>query len=825
MTDQVTQGDLNAAASPDSAISKLSMDWADQMQSSPKSSLAPDNAVAKVALVTGEAVYKSVPGLGHAFVDDVEHLGRTAEMFGVSAGVGAILKTALPETGAAGKIAGGLIAGYFLYQAAKPAGDAYSKAVHAKTWDDLNKAGDDLGDAVGGFALNTVVAGAGYRVGAGFTGRALMSEKLDGFAALKEKVWHPFSSDGARPNVDVVEPTKSAGLASRVRMDGDGRATLLNSEKLAPKNAVAKGDVDPNASMDVTLFAQTKGSKFQMARDVARTTGGMQAPMTTEQITAKYGAAPESMAAIDKFAKDNGLTQVEHNAASGRTVLRGTTAQMQDAFKVKLTEYEHQSGITFRGRTGTVSVSSDLAPHVKAVLGLDNRPAFKTNYVKGAPIVNGAAAPDAASAVGKVDAGVKAPAAPGDGPTASAPAANDGAKALSVEEIMQAYNADAKLTGKGMTTAFLSLGGTVDDGWQANLTAKGIDPNTVEFRNTSSTAPTSDPAGANGENRLDFYMHKYALPEAKTVMVQAENNDSGMPTGIDRISFPVNGETQITHASVSWGQFEDGWTEQSRQLMEDAGQRAALKGVTITVASGDNGAGDGSPSRKQQVDIPAGLEHFTAMGGTRLVTDGNGGWKSEVGWDGMGASGGGRSMFTARPIWQKLLNLPANLNGSKFDGRAVPDLAANGDPRSGMITPGPQGDEAIGGTSLSAPTGAVQAAKITEATGKPTGYWNPEIYDMAKKAPQAFHDITVGRNTDAGVKGYPAGPGYDLETGNGSIDVGKYIEARNKMLNQGAVAKNLSRAGDFIKENHTPLPIYMTPYQPSLVPPSDDTNK
>jgi subtilase family serine protease len=181
-------------------------------------------------------------------------------------------------------------------------------------------------------------------------------------------------------------------------------------------------------------------------------------------------------------------------------------------------------------------------------------------------------------------------------------------------------------------------------------------------------------------------------------------------------------------------------------------------------------------------------------------------------------------MFTPRPAWQKLLDLLPNLNGSKFDGRAVPDIASNADPRSGMITPGPDGDQAIGGTSLAAPTDAVKAAKISMGSGKTTGYWNPEIYDMAAKHPEAFHDIVSGRNTDGGVKGYPAGKGYDMETGNGSIDVAKYIAARSAMLNQTPLTRNLALGRTFVTSGSSMHAAYGLNFQPGTVTSDNNEN-
>ena len=820
MTEQTSHGDSalqNTGSQADTQaketnanMQRLANDFLDQgIHDATKGSALPESTAGRIAVTTVEGLRNVPAGLVHAVADDWNNKGQVVETLATSAAMGAALKTILPETGVAGKVAGLAIGGYFMYRAATPIGEAYSKGIHAKTAADMDSAGKELGDAAGGFAVNSVIAAGGYRVGAGFMGKALASEKMDGFALAKDKFWNRSASDAHAP-VDHIAAGADGPMQTRIKVEGN-RAHLLNSERSAPKNATVTGDVDPKAPIDITVYAQTKGSPLLMERYIARIAAHKAPALTDAQITEKFGADDNSVLAIRKFAEDHGLKVVEHNAASGRTRLSGSTEDMMKAFDVKLQEYTHTNGTVFRGRTGTVSVPTELAVNVKAVMGLDNRPQFKTNYVKGvkedgvaeATPAAGQAAGQPAGAIGSVE------------PHAAAEPKAGGARALDVEEVFKAYNADIKWDGAGMTTGFLSLGGTLPEGWEAYLQSKGIDPKTVEIRKTSSVDPTPDPAGANGENALDLFIHKQGLPKATTAMVTAENNDTGMPTGIDRMTFPQTGESQITHGSISWGMFEDGWTDQARAMMEDAAKRAALKNITITVASGDNGAGDGSPSKKQQVDDPAGLAWVTGSGGTRLLIGPDGKWNSEVGWDGMGASGGGRSMKTGRPDYQKGLNLPPNLNGSKFDGRGVPDIAANADPRSGWKVFTDDGVTPIGGTSAAAPADAVKAAKISQATGKSTGFWNPEIYQMAAKVPGVFHDIVSGRNSDAGIPGYPSGKGWDAQTGNGSIDVGNYIAARNKMFNQSTFARNLSQIPDFVRSNQTHLPAWAMPYQHS----------
>jgi kumamolisin len=201
------------------------------------------------------------------------------------------------------------------------------------------------------------------------------------------------------------------------------------------------------------------------------------------------------------------------------------------------------------------------------------------------------------------------------------------------------------------------------------------------------------------------------------------------------------------------------------------------------------------------------LEYYTAVGGTLLKVDKDGNYIGEQAWSGMGATGGGRSMFTPRPLWQRLLNIPANLNGSKFDGRGVPDIAGNAHPWSGLLTPTDFGIQAIGGTSEAAPLTSVGAGKVTEATGQRTGYWNPILYKLKSNS---FRDVTVGNNTDEGVQGYPSTKGYDLNTGLGSLNVGNMIDNYNAMAKTPASVKALRAFGsDMVSKTKTR--IIMTP--------------
>jgi kumamolisin len=185
-------------------------------------------------------------------------------------------------------------------------------------------------------------------------------------------------------------------------------------------------------------------------------------------------------------------------------------------------------------------------------------------------------------------------------------------------------------------------------------------------------------------------------------------------------------------------------------------------GVTVCVASGDNGSGDGVFDGADHADFPASSPFALACGGTSLKASATA-ITGEVVWnDGSsgGASGGGVSSFFALPAWQ------AGLNAKRADGttaqlpkRGVPDVCGDADPETGYQVRVDGQDTVYGGTSAVAPLWAGLLARINQKTGKPAGFINPQLY----KNTAALRDITSGNNGD-----FAAANGWDGCTGLGS---------------------------------------------------------
>jgi kumamolisin len=240
----------------------------------------------------------------------------------------------------------------------------------------------------------------------------------------------------------------------------------------------------------------------------------------------------------------------------------------------------------------------------------------------------------------------------------------------------------------------------------------------------------------------------------------APNTDAGF---LDAITTAIHDTTNKPSViSISWGGAESTWTSQAMTAMDDAFQAAASLGITVCIASGDNGSSDGVTDGADHVDFPASSSFALACGGTSLKATTTA-ISGEVVWnDGAsgGASGGGVSTFFATPTWQATLSA-VTTEGTRtpLGMRGVPDVAGNADPETGYEVRVDGTDSVIGGTSAVAPLWAALFTRLNQLSGTPTGLANPKLY----QAPTALRDITSGNNGD-----FAAAAGWDACTGLGS---------------------------------------------------------
>jgi subtilase family serine protease len=198
-------------------------------------------------------------------------------------------------------------------------------------------------------------------------------------------------------------------------------------------------------------------------------------------------------------------------------------------------------------------------------------------------------------------------------------------------------------------------------------------------------------------------------------------------------------------------------------------------GMTYLAAAGDRGA---------QANWPATSPSVVSVGGTSLRLGDAG--RSETAW---ASTGGGFSLYHARPSYQAAMALPAaNLTGPMaavvgVPGRVGVDVAFNADPRTGQYVAltSPAGATnwySFGGTSIGTPqwAGIVAVANAQRAlAGRALlGQLPARLYAMAASSgARVLSDIVDGRNGDCSW--CVAGKGYDIPTGWGTPQVGALL--------------------------------------------------
>lgn len=453
--------------------------------------------------------------------------------------------------------------------------------------------------------------------------------------------------------------------------------------------------------------------------------------VTRKGFARRFGASAADFAAVRAFARRNRLAILNTDSAACTALLSGTVAQFESAFGVTLMHYRHPEWGTYLGHSGTPMLPVALQGVAMAVLGLDRRPAARTNF-------------------------------------RIRRHADISKKSYTPPQLASIYDFPAG-DGAGQCIALIELGG----GYRAADVARYFEslglakqPVLVDVAvGGGGNAPTGDPSGPDGEVSLDIEVAGAIAPGARIAVYFAANNAAGF---IQAVSQAVHDQTnQPSVVSISWGGPEKNWPAQTVQAFEQVLQAAAALGVTVCAAAGDTGSGDGLFNGANYVDFPASSAYVLACGGTRLQA-GEAGQISETVWnDGSqgGATGGGVSGVFPVPAWQQHLTVKRMGGASApLTGRGVPDVAGDADPESGYAVLVDGTPAVVGGTSAVAPLWAALVARINASSGRTLGWLNPVLYAH----PSALRDIVQGNNG-----GYSAAPGWDACTGLGSPDGAK----------------------------------------------------
>ena len=215
------------------------------------------------------------------------------------------------------------------------------------------------------------------------------------------------------------------------------------------------------------------------------------------------------------------------------------------------------------------------------------------------------------------------------------------------------------------------------------------------------------------EATLDVEWAHAIAPNAKILLVEAVT-----PSGtnlLKAIDYAAH-RSDVVAISMSWG-----GAEFPEETTLDTHFTSA-SGAIFFASSGDQGTG---------ASWPASSPNVIGVGGTSLALDSKGGFQKETAWQG---SGGGVSAYEVEPDYQKQYNIAKS--GSM---RAIPDVAYDADPASGVAIYRLGKWYRVGGTSAGAPQWAAIAALGS-------GAGNANFYNDKAKNSLYFRDITSGNN-------------------------------------------------------------------------------
>jgi uncharacterized protein (TIGR03437 family) len=590
-----------------------------------------------------------------------------------------------------------------------------------------------------------------------------------------------------------VLPVSALMLHAQDRIAGpiDQTRTVLLPGHVHSKARVEndRGLVDPSTQMS-SLTLHLKPSAIQQAQleqllgqQQDHTSPNYHRWLMPEQFADRFGLSSNDIGQVTSWLQSEGLAVLD--VARGRhwITFGGTAEQVGHAFHTEIHRYAIDGEMHFANATAP-SIPAALAEVASGLRGLHDFRMLPMSTYRPLPAYNAASgnhyiAPD---------------------------------DAATIYDFTPLYNSGIDGSGQKVAIAGQTDISLTDiRAFRAQFNLPPNDPKVVRYGRDPGTQP-----GDLVEADLDIEWSGAVARNATIIYVNSTDVLTSAQYAIDQNLAPV--------LSFSYGSCEQG-TDSS--LFRPIAQQGNAQGITFVAASGDSGAANcdraflyPQAAKGPAVSLPASLPEVTGVGGTEFV-EGNGvywgrqnsrnlssalsyipemAWNSSALENQLSGVGGGPSVLYSKPGWQAAPGVPDD------KARDVPDIAFSASATHDaylFYTGG--GLAAVGGTSAPTPLFAGIVALLNQSLTAPgsaapprLGNINPDLYRLARNAKDVFHDVTTGDNLVpcvqsspdclTGFLGYRAGPGYDLVTGLGSMDVYNMVTEWNTAASANATS-------------------------------------
>jgi subtilase family serine protease len=569
--------------------------------------------------------------------------------------------------------------------------------------------------------------------------------------------------------------------------------------------------------------------------------------LTPDQFGQQFGPADADVQAVTSWLSSYGFQSIQ--VSKGRSVIEfsGTAAQVENALHTSIHRYV-VNGESHWANASDPQVPTALAPVIGGVVSLhDFRKTRLSRHL-----------------------GLKTPATSTTGVRRSI-TFTDGTHGLGPADFGVIYNVASNMTGANATIAIVS---------NTDISVQDVH----QFRSIFGL-PANDPqivvngpdpgdlgGGPEAEAVLDATWAGAVAPNATVELVVSEDtNDSD---GVDLSELYIVDYNLADVMTESIATCEAAYSFSAAAYYGGLAEQAAAQGITYLVASGDGGP-DGcddfttvpASDTPASVNLLAATPFTIAVGGTEFNDTATPSqyWNSTNGansesaksyipenvWNesctvaqcgstnaGLYSSGGGQSVYFAKPSWQSgVTGIPS------ANARFLPDVsltAADHDGYTMCLDGSCQGTGCPGGVGpcfavVSGTSASVQAfggvmALVVQKTGARQGQANYVLYKLAANETLSscngsstssplnnatdnciFNDVTTGNTNIPGETGFAAGVGYDEATGLGSVNVSNLVNQWSSIRVNGSTTTLSLNNGNSVNITHgTSVPVSIT---------------
>ena len=561
------------------------------------------------------------------------------------------------------------------------------------------------------------------------------------------------------------------------------RPAIALTERNVPKGVAISADrgrVDPNQEFNLTVVLKLHNeAEFnKVVEDLYNPESPSYHHWLTESDLARYAPTAAEFETVRKELVSHGYSVVSADPQRFSIRVHGTAGISEEAFQTELHTFSH-NGKVFQAHIRDAELTGAAGKLVDSVVGLERhqvRPLISvaSNPRTGKPLFKKSltTADIGSTLLSTITGTALSPAAEFTftTPGASLPVGvfygnvYDKNPALVVSytptQLQKHYGLTSLIKqgydGSGQTIALVEAYGYAAAETDANVAAKAYGLPLLNSNNFSVIYPEGKPVNPNaadltgwtGEIALDIQSAHSIAPGAKILVVASAGQDN--EDQIASLQYIISHKLAYT-VSSSWENDDEiisGSAEEN--AFNSVLKLGAAAGVSFQFSTGDGGdLGLGTPVG--DVGVPSNSPWATAVGGTSILNNPNGGgdivagWGNDIAYVNLGGvldppfsffyagAGGGESQFFSKPSWQHAL--PGT-------GRQVPDVSALADPFTGFsiifTESGTQFlEEGVGGTSLASPIFSAIWAIADQYNGGALGH-----------AGQAVVKLKAGQITD-----------------------------------------------------------------------------